>query len=528
MKNFKIKLGLATTLALALFISSCSKEANEAVTDGSTIRLNIGQTYAKAAPAKVGSVGRTFTAAAQTIEVAYNNEYTLVATLTPVTSGSSNDLLKASNRAATTSTGNSEQVLKQGTVYYVAIFDATGKYKETKYFTQGAGAQDFAIDKGKYTFVVYASGTNKSLPTIAPNATLSTVNFTGLTADKDFMLDQVEFEVKAGQNILNADLDHLFTQVTLKFDSSKIGAVTAIAGANISPSNTNADVMLSTGAVTYTGSATAPVAFNLKNTTGTVIVSDSTFITTAPTTAGIVELTGLSINNSVAKALSFKNLTLNPGIKYNLELKVKAPTTVELGGKVWALGNLTYSNGVYGFAQTNDSYGNYWFAGFQIPKVLDGSVNNQKPSTAINGGATDPCSLVLPLNTWRLPTAQEFNTLITNTNAGGVDNPQNINTWDPARWVDTYDGTAGTNLGMFFGSQVNPGADRYKEFYLPYGGSYNDNNTGDSFGSQGLYLLANNQRLQMTGSKNTQGWSINTAAADPNFAMQIRCIKKGL
>jgi len=94
--------------------------------------------------------------------------------------------------------------------------------------------------------------------------------------------------------------------------------------------------------------------------------------------------------------------------------------------------------------------------------------------------------------------------------------------------VDTYDGTAGTNLGMFFGSQVNPGADRYREFYLPYGGSYNDNNTGDSFGSQGLYLLANNQRLQMTGSKNTQGWSINTAAADPNFAMQIRCIKKGL
>lgn len=526
MKNFKIKLGLATTLAVALFISACSKEANEVVTEGSTIRLNIGQTYAKAAPAKVGSVGRTFTAAAQTVEVAYNNEYTIVATLTPVSSGSNNGVLKASNRAATTTAGSSEQVLKQGTVYYVAIFDATGKYKETKSFTQGASAQDFAIEKGKYTFVVYASGTNKSLPTIAPNATLSSVNFTGLTADKDFMLDQVEFEVKAGQNVLNADLDHLFTQVTLKFDSSKIGAVTAITGATISPSNVNADVVLSTGAVTYTGSATAPVAFHLKNTTGTVIESDSTFITTASTTAGIVELSGLSIANSPAKALSFKNLTLNPGIKYILDLKLKAPTSVNIGGRVWALGNLTYSNGVYGFAETNDSYGNYWFPGFQLPKVLNGSVNNQKPSTAINGGSADPCSLVLPVNTWRLPTKAEFDKLKTDTDAGGVDNPQNINKWDPARWVDTYDGTAGTNLGMFFGSQVNPGADRYKEFYLPYGGSYNDNNTGDSFGSQGLYLLANKQRLQMTGAKNTQGWSINTAAADANFALQIRCIKK--
>lgn len=42
----------------------------------------------------------------------------------------------------------------------------TGSYQETKSFTKGKGQQDFSIKKGKYTFVIYASGTNKSLPTI--------------------------------------------------------------------------------------------------------------------------------------------------------------------------------------------------------------------------------------------------------------------------------------------------------------------------------------------------------------------------
>ncbi|QQD15533.1 hypothetical protein [Sphingobacterium sp. UDSM-2020] len=527
MKNFKIRLALA--LAVALFISSCSKETSEVVTEETTVRLNIGQAYAKTDPVKTASVGRSYASAVQTVEIPFDNEYTLIATLAPEASSSVNSL-KATNRAATTSTGNSEQVLKQGTVYYVAIFDATGKYKETKSFTQGAGAQDFAIDKGKYTFVIYASGTNKTLPTIPAGATLSTVKFENLTADKDFMLDQVAIEVKNGENLINADLDHLFTQVRLKFDTSDIGAVSSIVGATITPSNPNVDVALIDGALTYKGTS-APVSFNLPNKTGKMILSDSTFITTATTAAGTIALTGVSIDGSVAKNISKGGWNLRPGVKYTLEITLKKPISVNIGGKVWALGNLTYSNGVYGFAQTNDTYGNYWFPGFQIPKVLDGSVNNQKPSTAINGGAVDPCSLVLPLNTWRLPTKAEFDKLKIDTDQGGIDNPIKTgqpNAQNPARWVDTYDGTAGTNLGMFFGTVGNPGTDRYKKFYLPYGGSYNDNNTGDAFGTQGLYLLANKQRLQLTGSKNTLGWSINTAAAEPNFALQIRCIKQGL
>ncbi|WP_343320987.1 FimB/Mfa2 family fimbrial subunit [Sphingobacterium multivorum] len=526
MNRFTMNFGITSILALALFVSACNKDNNVAISEETTVRLNIGQAYAKADPVKTAAVGRNYASAVQTVEIPFDNQYTLVATLTAETAASSS--LKASNRAATVSTGSEQDPLKQGTIYYVAIFDAAGNYKETKSFTQGNAAPEFKIDQGKYTFVVYASGTNKTLPSIAVGATLASVNFEGLTADKDFMLDQVPFEVKAGQNVLNADLEHLFSQVTMKFDASALGTVTSISGATIAPSNASVDVALASGALTFNGAAN-PVAFNLKNTSGAIINSDSTFITTAATANGTIVLSGVSIGGSAAKNLSKGGWNIKPGVKYQLDITLKKPIEVNIGDEVWALGNLTYAldgdgNPVYSFAKTNDTYGNYWFSDYAKPKVFD--VNNQRPTRDINGAAQDPCSLVLPVNTWRLPTADEINQLINNTNSGGKDNPHDVNAWAPARYVDTYDGTLNTNLGMFFGKQGNPGADRYKFLYLPYGGSYNDNNSGDGMGSQGLYLLAGNQRLQMTGSKGDAGWSINVGPAEANYAYQIRCVRK--
>ena len=523
MNKFTIKFGFASLLACALFISSCSKENNSAVVpEGTTVRLNIGQAFAKTGPVKAASAGRTYASATQTVEIPFNNQYTLVASLTAEEVAAPS--LKASNRAATVSTGSEQQALKQGTVYYVAIFDAAGDYKETKSFTQGNGTQDFAIETGKYTFVIYASGSNKTLPSIAIGTKLSAVNFEGLTADQDFMLDQVPFEVKDGQNILNADLEHLFTQVTLKFDASAIGAVSSIVGATIEPSNAAVDVNLNNSALTFKG-AVNPVTFKLKNTTGTVIDSDSTFITTAATANGIVWLKGLSIGGSVAKDINKGGWDLKPGVKYVLEFKLKKPTQVNIGGEVWALGNLVYNNGVYGFAATNDAYGNYWFPGYEKPKVFGvndpATHNNQKPSVQLNGGNADPCSLVLPLNTWKLPTKAEFDNLIKRTNQNGADNPKNPDPYGVGRYQGTWDGTKATNMGIFFGTQVNPGANRDKFLYLPFGGAYHTNNTGDSIGGQGYYLLEDKKQFHFTDI-----WGASTSGAGANTAYQIRCVKR--
>ncbi|MDM1296833.1 FimB/Mfa2 family fimbrial subunit [Sphingobacterium sp. N143] len=526
MNKWTTKFGIAYFLMLIVLVSSCKKDNQVDVTEGSFVRLNIGQVYpdANAAPTpkKVGSVGRSFASAAQVVEIPFDNQYTLVATLKAETATTPS--LKASNRATTVTTGSEQKALKQGTVYDVAIFDAAGVYKETKSFTQGSSAPDFAIEKGNYTFVIYASGTNKTLPTIAAGTKLDDVNFVGLTADQDLMLDQVQFEVKDGQNVLNADLAHLFTQVSLKFDASALGEVSRIAAATIEPSNAAVDVKLADGTLAFKGDVN-PVAFNLKNTTGKVIYSDSTFITTAATTNGKIVLSGVSIAGSATRDLSQDGWKLKPGVKYKLDITLKKAISVNIGDEVWALGNLVYSNGVYGFAATNDAYGNYWFPGYVKPKVFD--VNNRVPSPEINGAQGDPCALVQPANTWRLPTKAEFDQLKAATEPGGKNNP-GPNIYAPARYTDTWDGTSASNIGMFFGTQSNPGADRDKYFYLPYGGSYNDNNTGNGKGSQGNYLLAGNRWLQLTGGKGQIGWSMNTdqGSAEANFAYQIRCVKR--
>lgn len=429
MNKFTIKFGLASILACVLFISSCSEDSNNAlVPEGTIVRLNIGQAYAKNTPAKAASVGRTYASATQTVEIPFDNQYTLVASL--IAEETVAPGLKASSRAATASTGSEQHPLKPGTKYYVAIFDAAGEYKETKSFTQGNGSPDFAIEKGKYTFVIYASGSGKALPSIAVGAKLNTVNFEGLTADQDFMLDQVPFEVKDGQNILNADLEHLFTQVTLKFDASAVGAVTSIAAATIEPSSTTVNVKLADGTRTYSGT-TGIVPFTLTNTTGTVINSDSTFITTAAITTGKISLSGVSIAGSPAKSISSGNWNLKPGVKYVLEFKLKAPLGgLNVGGHIWAPGNLVYNNGKYSFAAANQ-LGSNWYYNWLTPAGV-GTVPDYKQMLDYSVDR-DPCKMVSA--EWRTPTREDYASLLAAAGAA-------------TDWQYNYNGTE----GVFYGS----------------------------------------------------------------------------
>ena len=525
MNKFTIKFGFASILACALLISSCSKDNNSAIVpEGTTVRLNIGQTYAKTGPVKAASAGRSYASATQTVEIPFDNQYTLVASLTAQEAAA--PALKASSRAATVATASEQQALKPGTVYYVAIFDAAGDYKETKSFTQGNAAQDFAIEKGNYTFVIYASGSNKTLPAIAPGTKLSAVNFEGLTADQDFMLDQVPFEVKEGQNVLNADLEHLFTQVTLKFDASAVGSVSSIAGATIEPSNAAVDVNLNTSALTFKGTV-SPVAFKLKNTTGGVINSDSTFIATAATANGLIGLKGLSIGGSAAKDISKGGWNLKPGVKYVLEFKLKAPVSVNVGDEDWALNNLVYdpTTGVYSFGK-----GDYWFPGRLLPKQINGTNSS---ANASNGGTGDPCQLVAPAGAWRLPMESEIQKLWDRTNSGGADNP-GPNPWSPpARYVDYFDGTSNTALGMFFGVLTDPVtlpvAERSKYLFFSYGGYYPNDDIGATRGREAAYLVSATaggyRTLHLTGSAGNIGYGIGWRTATDAEAVQIRCVK---
>ncbi|MGE8290123.1 MAG: hypothetical protein ACN6ON_00530 [Sphingobacterium sp.] len=333
MNKYKTKFISAVSLIVTLLITSCSKDNSVPTQVGSTVRLNIGQAFADTGAKKnaaKASNSRYASTSAQTREISFHQKYQIVATLTPVNTVSPG--IKASTSSANTVTGAEQRELKEGTVYHVAIFDASGYYKETKSFTKGKGEQDFSIEKGKYTFVIYASGTSKNLPTIDKGATLSTVNFVDLKADQDFMLDQVPFEVKEGQNTLSTDLKHLFSQITFDLTTKWTGAEELISGmelediglngASIDPTSAAVDVALATGTLTFKGAGN-PVAIGLKNTIGKTIYSEPAFILTAPTTDGTILLSGFSFAGLPPEDLSIGGWNLRPGVKYQLNITLK-------------------------------------------------------------------------------------------------------------------------------------------------------------------------------------------------------------
>ncbi|VTR34131.1 hypothetical protein [Sphingobacterium thalpophilum] len=143
MKKLTINLRLASFVLLTVWLSSCSKDSGQAMIEtGTTVRLNIGQSYIKADPIKTdpiktASVGRSYAAATQTVEIPFDNQYILIATLKEEVAPSYSGI-RAANRATAASTNAEQHALKEGTTYYVAIFDMAGVYKETKTFTQDA------------------------------------------------------------------------------------------------------------------------------------------------------------------------------------------------------------------------------------------------------------------------------------------------------------------------------------------------------------------------------------------------------
>lgn len=122
---------------------------------------------------------------------------------------------------------------------------------------------------------------------------------------------------------------------------------------------------------------------------------------------------GMNINTSLipnyitaSQMLNFKwNSNGHPSFSFTANVIAKAEGIVQTGivkydapdsyieynGVRWSSGNLKNVNGIYQFAKSQYEFGSYW---------------------PTNPNGSDPCKLVSPLNTWRLPTVAEYRNLI--------------------------------------------------------------------------------------------------------------------
>lgn len=526
-------------LTLCVFFSSCSKDGNDTPGNGlATLKIslqsvNYDEQSIDLASAKEASM--TALEAEQPTSISFNSEYKIVARLTPEAPLTlQRATFVASAAKGMTAATQVDNVLANGTKYRVVVYNSAGAYVANVVYSVGSETTEgFALDADKtYTFIAFSTGSTTTVPNVSTSQTLSTATL-AVSGNENFMWYSKTIKLTSGVNNLNVILKHRFSQITTVINASAIpdinntngiANITAVS-ASINPHRATTSIKLSDGSITYTGTATSKtVSFP---TLGTSTVTSAPTIVSANTTTGTYTISSMTIGGKTKTGFTIPNLKITPGVRYKLVLTLEEKS-VDYGGSHWSLGNLIYnaSTQKYGFAATTDAYGNYFFPNYVLPKRLD--INNQNPSlpagTNPNGATGDPCLLVIPLNTWRLPTGAEFQEVFDLTAPRGAET-----NYEPTRYVGPYNGS-GTNYGMFFDIQVSPG-ERYPEFlFFSYGGAYHNVPLGGAvqeIGSSGagLYMVKSGNTYGMLRLADRWTAQVTIDAVNASSAIQIRCVK---
>ncbi|MCT3923209.1 hypothetical protein HZP94_08290 [Elizabethkingia anophelis] len=381
----------------------------------------------------------------QEISLEGNNDYKLVATLTPI--NSTNSITPQATSKTNPITETETSPLGIGIKYKVVVYNVIGNYVKEQDFTSGQNTPDITgLDGGStYTFVVYSIGSSTDLPSVTysnpSNKTLSTASLNNVSGDSDLMYYSSSLRL-SGNNINNLDiiLKHKFSQFIVSIDTSQTSyIITNINGTSISQHNSNADMQLSNGQITYTGiNSEKPVSFTSLN--SKLVFSDPVMINSLSSTNGIFKIQNITMthqNDSPVshKNIIFKELTILPGVKYNLRLSFKANDqylnyrgypAVRINGIIWMRHNLGADTSVNPDIPTQLTNGNYYQWGHKnavaseatSANAIPGWDKSYAPNNAWNSGSffiaektiNDPCP-----SGWRVPTNREINILDTST-----------------------------------------------------------------------------------------------------------------
>ncbi|MFZ4863265.1 fimbrillin family protein [Sphingobacterium sp. Mn56C] len=514
MKNSNYKILYLLFLTLSVCLSSCQKD-NDPAKQGKgktvvTAKMNGIATGSSTNTLAPGSPQTKNSALAiQKVTVPFGKDLRITATLSERTAlledAVGGSAKKAQTKAVTpgvisTFYGNyTIYVYKQGDSNLLATIPCV--------FGQN---NSFELDPGAYKFVISAFG-----------------NPAGTGPDRDPLAQEIHKTITATDNVLDIVLKHLLTEITVEFNAGNGRTISAIGGGTIEPSYNNYTFNEATGVVAFAGVPTARALNFSAMQPGQIWQSDPVIIAVPQTiNNGKIKLDPVTING-ITGNVELEGLTLRQGVQYHLTLNLGDREGIPYDGETWSIGNLTYNPGTqqYGFSGIN-GIGNYWFAGRTLPKVVNG---NNYGANHLNGDVGDPCRLVKPLNTWRLPTEAEVKRLISSTEAR-----------PPKRYTDYYDGTSASPTGVFFGTPTtfngpnHPGATRDNYVFIVLAGYYSNDDssvTGTKDREASYMVTGSTENIYkewfFTGTRREIAYSI----PEPRFpnvgrAMQIRCIKR--
>ncbi len=394
-----------------------------------------------------------------------------------------------------------------------------------------------SLAAGEYNFVAVglANGKNENVKLELPSS-LEDLDL-AIPASAGAMVVQKVVPVSSdAPTQLKLDLQHLFTELTVKLDASEFGDVKAIESFDFSEvfENTNVTYDDDFKVNTKEGDTKKVITFNAAVAAAAKTWSSKPFFVYAGEGSQKVGFTlnGVTIDGIAGThTLPFLNkFNIEPGARYTLTMKlvkkVEEPTfdAIAIGNFAWTTGSLTYdkTTGKYSI----DDQGDYFFAGYQWPKEFNESNDdnyNKSASIDLNGELIDPCSLLNPAGTWRLPTVKEYENMIDATRQGT--RPEGSPEPDaPNRYVSTID------QGIYFNAYNKDGKlDLENAIFFKFAGAYNNGSTKQEAGNQGYYWAYDESSksykyLQVNANIWMGVWDIHNYTNRNTSAFTIKCV----
>ncbi|MHC6200418.1 fimbrillin family protein [Elizabethkingia miricola] len=547
---------IITRITLVIFSStiiSC-RQSSDHITDPGTgtgpasVKINLqGSDYNDGETSKTAGINGINSAAVQTEEISFNNnnDYKLIATLTP-TGSISQVSPKASARAATTTP------LPVNTRYKVVVFNNSGNYITEINYTSGQEATATPITGltggQSYTFVAYSTGSTTALPNITYTnpltKTLATASVNNVSGDSDLMYFSKTITLTGNStNYLDVVFRHKYSQIITTLDSSATLWYSidnsSITGAILSPHNNSAVLKLSDGSVTNSGSTTKALTFPVSSGTSTSITANPVMINTPAITNGVFMLGSIkltSFGGAAAVSVIHENIILGglkitPGVKYNLKLSFipndryipnfRGYPAVSINGVIYMRHNLGANYASAPDVLSPNIVGNYyqWGRKTAVATVTTGtgpisgwdnttipSVTSWNTGTRINpikNTANDPCP-----SGWRVGSRNELG-ILTNIPYTSIGNPFT---------------TSPSSAGLVFVSRFNPDV----KITFPQAGFRNgidgSFNSSGSNGIEGIYWPSDSNWF---GRYNTAGmvyYSFTSGAATTYNGSTVRCV----
>ncbi|MDV3661850.1 hypothetical protein CMU14_16450 [Elizabethkingia anophelis] len=455
--------GILTGAMLLLAVFSCrSNDSDNKVTAGGTANVSInlqGEAFDDTADlggqASLTQGVSVSTSSVQRKEIPFNNDFTLVAELSPVSNFSGKQAQAFLGGSLLAATGPTP--LGTGIRYKVVVFRSTGEYVTERNYIRGQESSTAALnlDGGSnYTFIVYSVKSQTDLPDVtyanSSNKTLSTASMSGLANTVDFMYYRKDMQVSGNQtNYLDVILRHRLSQITTTIDASATGYNITAVTANIDSHYPTYNVPLSTGTPAQTGTAgTAAVTFP---TLGTQVVVANPVMLNGNTTTGKFTLSTITIGplTQTVSSAALTGLKITPGIMYNLKFTLSpadiyldnynGQKAARINGKVWMLYNLGDNrtdpntgpfdqSNFYQFGRNTvvatGSTQTAEISGWNTTIAADNAWNSGTEAAPVKTG-NDPC----PQN-YRIPTRTELQSLLDGTTKAEIgtfnDSPTNF------------------------------------------------------------------------------------------------------